>query len=83
MKYPVYSYRDIKTGFMPPQCDQSDQTAIRGFSYAINSKDGLMNYAPSDFELYRIGSFDTETGKITEEIPTLIVTGVNVYGEKD
>lgn len=82
MKYPIYCYRDVKVGFMPPQCDQNDATAIRGFSYAVNGNDGMMNFSPKDFDLYRIGEFDTETGSIMSEIPTLVVTGISVFGDK-
>lgn len=82
MKYPIYSYRDTKAGFGNPVCDMSDQTAIRGFSFAINNRDGLMNYAPKDFDLYKIGTFDTEKGVITpEQIPILVVSGSSVYNE--
>ena len=80
MKYPLYSYRDIKIGFMPPQADTSDQTAIRGFSYAVNTKEGLMNFSPKDFDLYKVGEFDTETGQITGMMPELIVSGTSVFG---
>lgn len=83
MKYPLYSYRDVKVGFMPPQADQSDQSAIRGFSYAINGNNGMMNFAPKDFDLYKVGEFDTETGEVKPCVPELIVSGVNVFGEKE
>lgn len=81
MKYPMYCYRDTKVGFMPPQCDQSEQAAIRGFSYAINGNDGMMNYSPRDFDLYKVGEFDTETGTINGCMPVLIVSGESVVNK--
>lgn len=80
MKYPIYSYKDQKVGFMPIQCDQSDQTAIRGFAYAINAKEGMMNFAPKDFDLYKVGVFDCETGAIEPCVPVLLASGGSVYG---
>lgn len=80
MKYPMYCYRDQKVGFMPPQADQNDNTAIRGFAYAINSRDGLMNFSPKDYDLYKVGEFDTETGQLTPCTPALVVSGSSVYG---
>lgn len=80
MKYPLFSYRDVMVGFMPPQADQSEQTAIRGFSYAINNKEGLMNFSPKDYDLYKVGVFDTESGTIEPCTPVLIVAGTSVYG---
>lgn len=83
MKYPVYSIRDQKVGFQPQLIvEQSDQSAIRGFSYAINGNEGLMNYSPSDFDLFRIGEFDTETGEFKSVNPVNICSGISVYGEK-
>lgn len=82
MKYPIYCYRDVKVGFLPPQCDQNDATAIRGFSFAINGNDGIMNYSPKDFDLYRIGEFDSDTGMIVSENPVVVATGINVLGDK-
>lgn len=82
MKYPMYSYRDVKVGFMPPQCDQSDQSAIRGFSFAINGNNGMMNFAPKDFDLYKVGEFDTDKGTVKACMPELICSGVDVYGDE-
>lgn len=67
---------------MFPQCDTSDQTAIRGFAYSINQGDGLMNYNPKDFDLYKVGEFDSEKGEITGTLPELIVNGVSLVNEK-
>lgn len=75
MKYPIYSIRDLKVGFGFPQCDQSDQTAIRGFSFAVNTGDGMMGYQPKDYDLYKIGEFDTEKGTIEGIIPELVANG--------
>lgn len=78
MKYGIYCYRDIKVGFMPPQCDQNDQTAIRGFAYAINNNN-VMNFSPKDYDLYKVGEFDVDKGVINAlKVPVLIASGVNV-----
>lgn len=82
MKYPMYSIRDVKVGFMPPTCDQSDQSAIRNFAYAING-DGIMNYSPKDFDLFKVGEFDAEKGTITACLPENICDGISVYGAKE
>lgn len=82
MIYPVYCIRDSKVDFMAPTVDHSDSSAVRNFAYAINS-DGIMNYSPNDFDLYRIGSFDSEKGLLESCIPELIVSGISVFGDKD
>lgn len=82
MKYPIYSYRDTKVGFMPPQCDQTEQAAVRGFGFAVNGNNGIMNYSPADFDLYKLGEFDTETGNIEAIMPQFIVNGASVFNEE-
>lgn len=83
MIYPIYAYRDQKVGFMvPPIVEQSDQAAVRNFSYAINGNEGLMNYSPADFDLFKIGEFNTETGELKAIMPENICSGISVYGEK-
>lgn len=80
MKYPMYSYKDKKVGFMPPVCDQSDQTAVRRFTYDVNEGSPYMKQFPDDYELYKIGVFDTDNGKISVQTPEFVIDGNNVYG---
>lgn len=83
MKYPIYCIRDVKVGFQPQLLiEQNDATAVRGFSYAINNE-GLMNYSPKDYELYKVGEFDTEKGKLDSIIPENICSGSSVFEEKE
>lgn len=79
MKYPVYSYRDAKVGFGQPIVDSNDLSAKRGFAYAINNSTGVMGFQPGDFDLYHIGSFDSETGMISGQMPVIIATGLSVF----
>ena len=83
MIYPVYCVRDVKVGFQPQMLvEQNDASAIRGFSYAVNNE-GLMNYSPSDFDLYRIGRFDTDKGIFEAvTVPELVASGASVFGDK-
>lgn len=82
MKYPVYCVKDNKAGFQPNLLiEQNDASAVRGFSYAINNE-GLMNYSPNDFDLFKLGSFDVETGMFESSVPELVVSGSSVYGDK-
>ena len=81
MKVALYSYRDQLIGFGMPIVDMNDSTAKRGFSMQMNNPDGLQNFSPKDFDLYRIGYFETDTGVIEkEDIPVLICTGTSVIG---
>lgn len=83
MKYGVYSIRDSKVGFTPPVVDQSDQSAIRGFGFAINNPENIMNFSPKDFDLYKVGEFDSEKGVLIPlDMPELVYNGVSAVNEK-
>lgn len=77
----VYSIRDNKTAFMQPMLDINDKAAIRNFKLAVaNSPTGAsMAVYPEDFDLYRIGTFDNETGVVSPTtVPELIYSGGNL-----
>lgn len=83
MKYPVYCVRDNKVGFQPQLLvEQNDATALRGFAYAVNAE-GIMNYSPSDYDLYKIGEMETDNGVFKSlKVPELIASGSSVFTEK-
>lgn len=84
MKYPLYCVRDNKVGFQPQiLVEQNDASAVRGFSFAINNPQGIMNYSPTDFDLFKIGDFDVDTGKIESCVPENVCSGYSVFTEKE
>ena len=80
MKYSLYSIRDLKVGYSIPQADQNDATAMRGFAFAVNNEESIMNFEPKDYQLFKIGEFDVDTGKLKPITPVLICEGLDVFG---
>lgn len=74
----IYSMRDEFTGFIQPTFEQSDNVAMRNFSFAINRKDTLLYANPKHFDLYCIGSFNSDTGSVIPCEPKLVCTGLSV-----
>lgn len=72
MKYAVYSIRDVHTGFMSPTIEQNDACAMRNFRHAVMNSATLMSSHPKDYSLYKVGEFDSETGRIVDCLPELI-----------
>lgn len=87
MKCNVYSIRDVLTGFMTPIVDQNDATALRNFTMAcsvVDASKSTMSFRPSDYSLYRIAVFDTESGSVEPLIPIqLVANGSSVGGTSD
>lgn len=85
MIYGIYVVRDAKTEFLTPTYDVNDESAIRNFSYAINNANGIMGFAASDFDLFKIGTFDASKGLLDNSafpVPEFIISGGSVFGVK-
>lgn len=87
MKVPFYSIRDKLAGFGYPTVDLNDQTGKRNFAIAINNPSAYsMNFAPGDYDYYKVGYFDTETGQVfplESGVPEFICSGTSVFNVDD
>lgn len=72
MIYGMYSVKDLKTGYLPPTFDMNDLSAMRNFEHACMNEESLFFTHPSDYQLFKVGSFDTESGDIETEIVFLM-----------
>lgn len=77
----VYSVKDTLNGFTGLTLDLNDDLAVRSFKFAVNNNE-VMSFSANDYDLYRLGTFNVETGKYAPlDLPQLIFRGVNAYGE--
>lgn len=74
MEFPVFSVRDLKVGFGFPFVSQSEPYAVRDFLRQLSQNDS-MSFSPADFQLYKIGNFNTDTALIEVCTPQLLVDG--------
>ena len=74
----VYSIKDeVAEEFSAPQLAKTDGVAVRMFQQAISKAP-----YPQDYSLWRIGSFDTETGLIiSEQIQKVDLTEISSSDE--
>lgn len=71
----LYSVHDKEAAnFSTPMAQPNDVAATRMFAVEINRADpaNMLNLAPEHFALYRIGSFNETTGRITPEVTKLV-----------
>lgn len=71
MLYGLYAMRDVKTGFMTPVMDQSDDSAIRNFCHTIAKSDGILSSFAQDFSLFHIADYDSDTGSVVPLVPVV------------
>lgn len=73
MDFGIYSVRDSKTGFMAPTVDPNDDAAARNFFHAVSVSEGILFTYASDFDLYKLGVFDSDSGAIIPCVPPLFI----------
>lgn len=65
MRVSIYSIRDaVVREYNTPFTAANDPTALRMFVNAGRKPDSGFAMNPGDYELYRIGEFDTESGEV-------------------
>lgn len=70
MMMSVYAIRDKKSGFLTPTVEMNDAVAIRNFSHAVMANpSSLFQSFSADYDFYRIGEYETDTGMITSITP--------------
>lgn len=52
--------------------------AIRSFIGEVQNKESMMNKSPQDYDLFQLGTYDTETGMIKGHEPTRLMRAVEV-----
>lgn len=65
MIHKVYSIRDTKSGvYWQPLHQKTHGEAERTFKSLVEDEKTLIHKYPEDFELYYLGEFNDETGKV-------------------
>lgn len=85
MKLLVISIRDDKTEvFNTPWFKSTLGEATRDFEMGVNDKRTVLSSSPQDFKLYKIGEYDTNTGKLTpEDSPVHIIDAIQCVKKED
>lgn len=82
MIYGLYAMRDVKTGFMSPVIEANDDAAVRNFTHTVRQSDGILFTFSQDFSLYRIGDFDSDSGRVAPLVPIVqLADGASVLKE--
>lgn len=75
----VYAIRDLRSGFFGLNTEQNDYIAARNFANAIMESKGVLFTHASDFQLFRIGEFDSDNGVLKPaQLHELVSDGAEV-----
>lgn len=64
MKTELYEMRDKLSGYTTPIPFTKKEIAMRYFKEQVKNTITVKT-TPSDFEMYKVGEFDSDTGKVT------------------
>lgn len=81
MKIGFYCVKDDFLGFQEPFCSMNDSSAIRQFDMMVSKKDTIFNLHSENFNLYKLGEFDTESGLVDNSI-VFLVSGSSILSSK-
>lgn len=65
MKMGMYAIRDAKTGYFAPTVEVNDFAAVRNFEHAVTNGDSLLFSHSDDFDLFKIGEYDSDSGLVS------------------
>lgn len=71
MEINVYSIKDVKMGFTAIYTLPNNASAIRWFGDMVVNKDTPMSKHPEDYQLFKIGVMDDQTGEFKSEVQFL------------
>lgn len=79
MESPIYAVKDKLVGYGQPYTKYNEEVAKRDFTNAI-----MQQPIKNDLELYCIGSYESDTAKITLlPEPLLVLKGESLDGERN
>lgn len=76
----LYAVKDVKVGFMNTWGEINDAAAKRDFDDAINHSQSALNKHPHDMQLYKVGTWNDQTGELTSEVKYL-ASGADYFKE--
>lgn len=68
----LYSIKDSLVGFGYPFVQVTDPVAVRSFAAVAADERGDICKKPGDYDLYRVGAFDTDSGTVISTEPVFI-----------
>lgn len=76
MKLGIYSICDARVGFTGSlMADMNDASAMRNFENAVLQPNTIYSTHAKDYDLYRLGEYDTEDGTIVTHPKKLLLNG--------
>ena len=77
MKHEIYSIKDTLTSYQGVFTMMNEASAVRAFSMLANDKNTTVGQNPGDHQLWHIGTWDDQTGKIEAIEPEYVTNAAS------
>lgn len=79
MNMNIYAVYDAAVGaYMNPFVAQRDAVAIRAFGDVVNQSGHPFHEHPADYHLFRLGSWDSQTGELVGSAPAPVIPALGL-----
>lgn len=68
----MYSFKDVKIGFMEPFLQKNSEVAKRTFETTLTTEKNILSSYKNDIELWKIATFNENTGEIEPDLKYII-----------
>ena len=75
----LYAIKDIKSGFSDPCTQVNDAVAARSFVQQIPKLSENFGIPVTDFQLWRCGKFDIDSGMLIPDTPEVLIDGSAIF----
>ena len=82
MKTNMYSIKDDLIGYGVPFATDNDAVAMSYFHSAVVQENSIYSLNKSHFNLYKVGTFDTESGNFDPIDPAYVCSALDFDKEK-
>lgn len=84
MQYKVFAVLDSKAScYGMPVFFSNDAQAIRAFGDVVSREKSTFGEHPEDYTMYRVGSFDDNSGALTGEVPVFVAKALDFVKDKN
>lgn len=83
MVFTLYTVKDECVGFGAVIMQDNDSVAMRAFAHECGKADSYWHTHPADFSLWKIGQFDTVTGMLLDDQPTIVCRASDFVGKEN
>lgn len=78
----LYAIKDSKGGFADPCTQLNDAVAVRSFITQVPRVAAHIGVPVKDFQLWRIGSYDTDSGMLMPDTPVMLYDAASIPDER-